>query len=125
MNAPHSSELDTTEQEWLAVCSLADLQPGAGVAILHADRQFALFYLPEEEPNLFAIGNFDPIGKAHVLSRGVVGDVKGELCVASPLYKQHFRLRDGGCIEQPEHSAGSTAVKVKDATVYLPRIAVP
>ena len=32
-----------------------------------------------------------PLGEAFVLSRGIVGDIQDELCVASPLYKQHFR----------------------------------
>ena len=34
-----------------------------------------------------------------MLSRGIVGDLNGELVVASPVYKQHFSLLDGRCIE--------------------------
>ena len=45
------------------------------------------------------IDNYDPIGGANVLSRGMVGDINGELVVASPLYKQHFSLLSGRCLE--------------------------
>jgi nitrite reductase (NADH) small subunit len=36
-----------------------------------------------------------------VLSRGIVGDLRGELVVASPVYKQHFSLVSGRCLEDP------------------------
>jgi len=39
-----------------------------------------------------------------VLSRGIVGDIKGELVVASPLYKQHFSLLTGKCLEDDSAS---------------------
>jgi nitrite reductase (NADH) small subunit len=35
-----------------------------------------------------------------VLSRGIVGDLSGRLVVASPLYKQHFDLQTGACLEE-------------------------
>lgn len=34
-----------------------------------------------------------------MLSRGIVGDLQGELVVASPVYKQHFSLASGQCLE--------------------------
>jgi nitrite reductase (NADH) small subunit len=93
-----------TKPAWRSVCTLADLVPESGVAALVEGRQLALFYLPAEQPVLYAIDNWDPIGKANVLSRGIVGDIGGELVVASPLYKQHFSLRDGRCLEDPNAS---------------------
>ncbi len=84
------------------VCSVQDLVPDSGVAVLYRGKQVALFYLPDMVPKLYALCNFDPIGQAHVLSRGIVGDVRGELVVASPLYKQHFSLITGKCTEEPD-----------------------
>ena len=75
------------------------LQEQAGVCVLINGRQVAVFYLPQEQPGIFAISNWDPIGEANVLSRGIVGDIQGELVVASPLYKQHFNLSNGRCLE--------------------------
>ena len=48
---------------------------------------------------VFAVSNFDPFGKANVLSRGIIGSIGEQLVVASPLYKQHFDLQTGACLE--------------------------
>ena len=69
---------------WQHICTQQDLVAGSGVAALINGEQVALFYLPEQSPPLYAIGNHDPIGGANVLSRGIVGDINGELVVASP-----------------------------------------
>lgn len=83
----------------LIVCSTADLVSHSGVAVKVSEQQLAVFYLPDESPQIYVMDNHDPIGRANVMSRGILGDVKGELVVASPLYKQHFRLRTGVCVE--------------------------
>lgn len=88
--------------DWEVVCSTKDLVEGSGVCALLNDVQVAIFYLPEFETPVFALGNRDPIGGANVLSRGIVGDLGGELVIASPLYKQHFSLRTGACIERDD-----------------------
>ncbi|MEM6582815.1 MAG: nitrite reductase small subunit NirD [Pseudomonadota bacterium] len=90
------------KQAWETVCQQSDLVPGSGVAALLGHEQIALFYLPNERQQIFAVSNRDPIGCANVLSRGIVGDLGGELVVASPLYKQHFSLTSGVCLEDLE-----------------------
>ncbi len=67
------------------------------------------------------MGNFDPIGGANVMSRGIVGDVSGALVVASPLYKQHFSLVTGQCIEQSEVSIPAYRISIADGRVMLHR----
>lgn len=60
--------------------------------------------MPETEvapAQVYAIDNHDPFSNANVIGRGIMGDLKGQLVVASPLYKQHFRLEDGQCLEDP------------------------
>lgn len=84
--------------QWIDVCHVEDLQPNSGVCALVQGQQVAIFYMPEDK-SLFAVNNFDPFGKANVLSRGMIGDIEGEPMVASPLYKQHFNLRTGVCFE--------------------------
>ena len=83
----------------LKICEQTDLVANSGVCAIVEGQQIALFYLPKEIPTVYAIGNWDPIGKANVLSRGMVGDINQRLVVASPLYKQHFDLPTGNCIE--------------------------
>lgn len=86
-------------QNWQAVCKSEDIIAGTGVCAKVADRQVAIFRTGKEQ-QLFALDNFDPIGKANVLSRGLLGSIGEQLVVASPLYKQHFVLATGKCLEE-------------------------
>jgi|TARA_Y100000031_G_scaffold126651_1_gene143889 nitrite reductase (NADH) small subunit len=83
-----------------SLCKRTDLVQNSGVCALMNGCQIALFYLPDESPQVYAVANWDPIGEANVLSRGIVGDIDGRLVVASPLYKQHFDLVTGECLEE-------------------------
>ena len=85
---------------YYVACKLSDLIENSGVCALINGQQVAIFYLPKEMPSVYAIDNFDPIGKANVLYRGIVGDIKGEIVVASPLYKEHYSLTTGKCLEK-------------------------
>ncbi|GAA5217727.1 nitrite reductase small subunit NirD [Corallincola platygyrae] len=87
-----------SNESWIDICKAGDIDAGVGVCALHQGQQVAIFRSSCGE-QLFAIGNYDPFGKANVLSRGLIGSIKGEPVVASPLYKQHFSLRDGVCLE--------------------------
>ena len=77
---------------WHTVCPLTAIVPGTGVCALLDGRQIALFR-PSAEPLVYAIDNQDPFAQANVLSRGLIAEHDGELWVASPVKKQHFRLR--------------------------------
>ena len=84
---------------WVVVCRLHDIVPNTGVCALVGERQVAVFRLDDD--SVYAIDNYDPFSRVNVLSRGIVGDLKGELVVASPVYKQHFSLATGQCLEDP------------------------
>jgi nitrite reductase (NADH) small subunit len=88
---------------WQTVCEQQDLVSNSGVVVWLDGAQVALFYLPDAEGrSLYAIDNHDPQSGANVIGRGLVGSIKGDLVVASPIYKQHFRLEDGSCLEYPQ-----------------------
>ncbi len=112
-------------RDWIAVCKLDDIAPNTGVCALVEGRQVAVFRLDDD--SVFAIDNRDPFSRANVLSRGIVGDLKGELVVASPVYKQHFSLVTGRCIE--DESMGvpvySASVQGEDVLVQKPAAAPP
>jgi assimilatory nitrate reductase catalytic subunit len=80
----------------MRVCSFSEILNNSGVCALVGSEQVAVFRVDDE---VYAVGNHDPFSKANVLSRGIVGDLKGELVVASPVYKQHFSLKTGRCLE--------------------------
>lgn len=104
---------------WQPLCSTADTVANSGVVALLEGQQVALFYLPESEQQVFAIGNCDPKSGANVIGRGIVGHLQGELVIASPLYKQHYRLRDGGCLEYPELNLPVWPVRLNGAVVEI------
>jgi len=90
-------------QDWRPVCRRQDLVPNSGVVALLDGTQIALFYVPQAAGDgVYAIDNRDPKSGANIIGRGIVGHVGGELVVAAPLYKQHFRLADGICVQYPE-----------------------
>lgn len=105
--------------QWYTACSLGDLIEGSGVCALINGQQVAIFYLPAETQPIYAIDNYDPIGGANVLSRGIVGDVQKNLVVASPLYKEHFNLLNGRCIEKPEYSVRVWPVQIIGDSVQV------
>ena len=107
-----------TSENWMEVCQLDDLIINDGVNSLVGDQQIAIFRTSEDD-KIYAIGNYDPIGKAYVLSRGIVGDIKGEPVVASPLYKQHFSLQTGQCLEDDDVRVPAYPVKVVDGMVQI------
>ena len=101
------------------LCQESDLIENSGVCALVKGEQVALFYLPQTEEKVFAISNWDPIGKANVLSSGIVGDLGGNIVVASPLYKQHFDLKTGTCLEDEEATVKTFGVTLNDGKVLL------
>ncbi len=103
--------------EWVTVCKLGDIVPDTGVCALVNRRQIAVYRLSDD--SIHAIDNCDPFSGANVLSRGIVGDLKGELVVASPIYKQHFNLITGQCLEEAEVRVAVFPVRVENGTVLV------
>ncbi|GGJ79390.1 nitrite reductase small subunit NirD [Pseudomonas matsuisoli] len=93
----------TEPMAWQPVCRRDDLVAHSGVVARVGDAQIALFYLPDQaEQPVYALDNRDPKSAANIIGRGIVGQICGDLVIAAPLYKQHFRLKDGSCMEFPE-----------------------
>ncbi|AVX22549.1 Nitrite reductase, small subunit [Pseudomonas syringae pv. atrofaciens] len=115
-NAPTAAQ-----PHWQTLCGRADLVANSGVVAWLDGAQVALFYLPEsaQGEQLFAIDNRDPKSGANVIGRGLIGQIAGELVIASPLYKQHFRLHDGSCIEYPEQRLDVWPVRLKGDQVEI------
>lgn len=104
--------------QWLDVCAVDDLQADSGVCALVAGKQIALFYLTRLDA-VFAVDNFDPVAQANVLSRGMVGDLAGEPMFASPMYKQHYSLKTGICLEDPQIRIGRYDAKIEGGRVMI------
>ena len=100
----------------MKVCRLDDIVPDTGICALVGGEQVAVFRIDQK---IYAIGNRDPFSGANVLSRGIVGDLNGELVVASPVYKQHFSLLTGRCIEDASVSVPVYQAALEGAEVRI------
>lgn len=104
---------------WNAVCTVDDLVPESGIAVWTEEGPVAVFYLPHRLPALFAISHTDPFSGANILARGITGDLKGNAVVASPLYKQHFNLKTGACLEDDSVSVRTYPVLLDGNRILL------
>jgi nitrite reductase (NADH) small subunit len=87
------------------------------VAAWVAGKAVAIFNLGQD--GLYAIDNVDPATGVSVLARGLICEMDGELCVASPLYKQHYRLKTGVCIEDTSLIASPFDIKTEQGQVLV------
>jgi nitrite reductase (NADH) small subunit len=110
---------DLQTDQWTPVCRIDEILPDTGVCALVKGEQVAVFRVGQGADQLYAIANYDPNSGAAVLSRGLVGSIGERIVVASPIYKQHFDLRTGECLEAPAHSVGSYPVRVADGKVWV------
>ena len=109
--------MTTDTLQWTAVCAADDILPNTGVCALVAGRHVAVFRIGDNQ--FHAIDNIDPQSGASVLSRGLVGSLGDRVVVASPLYKNHFDLRTGECLEAPQNSVRPHAVRVDGGRVLV------
>lgn len=88
-----------------AVCALVD---GEQVAIVRTS-----------EGELYAVGNFDPVGRAMVMSRGIVGSRGDRDVIVSPLHKQAYDLATGECLDKDGYWLPVHDVRVHDGIVEV------
>ena len=103
---------------WTDICALEDIVPDTGVCALLGKRQVALFRVGSGN-QVYALSNFDPISKAFVLARGIVGDRGGIPKVASPVFKQSFDLRTGQCLDEGDVRVPCFEARVRQGRVEL------
>lgn len=121
MSQPNALRIPTSSIYWKALCSRKDLVANSGVVAWLEGAQVALFHLPctEQGEQVFAVENRDPRSGANVIGRGIVGSLKGQTVVAAPLYKQHFRLDDGACLEDPQQQLRVWPARLNGDTVEI------
>lgn len=109
--------MSTETLNWTAICAVDEILPDTGVCALVDGHHVAVFRVGQDR--FHAIDNIDPKSGASVLSRGLVGNLGEQVVVASPLYKNHFDLATGACLEFPEHSVRSHGVRVEAGRVWV------
>lgn len=109
--------MDMRALAFTPICSVDDILPDTGVCALVQGRHVAVFRVGQDR--FHAIDNVDPRSGASVLARGLIGSLGDRVVVASPLYKNHFDLLTGECLESPEQSVRAHAVKVDAGKVLV------
>ena len=104
--------------KWTEICQFDDLTANTGICALFEDEHVAIFYCQRTD-QLYAVSNIDPIANASVLSRGIMASLQGDMYVASPLYKQHFNLQTGECLEAPEYQLKVYGVRRENNEIQL------
>ena len=113
------------EPHMIKVCELSDLAENSGVCALVGTVQIAIFTLSGDADNsmVYALSNWDPIGKANVMYRGILCSVADEPAICSPLYKQHYSLLTGACFEHDDKQLTVYPCTVHGNDVYVTRVA--
>lgn len=105
---------------WHDICAESELVENSGICALVEDQQIAIFtVITQESRQLYAVSNWDPIGKANVIYRGIIGSVGDATVVASPLYKEHYCLETGRCIEKDEVSLLTFGIQLRDGRILV------
>lgn len=105
--------------QWADICSVNDILPNMGRCALFEGKQVAIFKVKSKDEQYFAIENYCPFAEANVLSRGLVGSIGDKIVVASPIYKEHFCLETGVCLENDTVSVKTFSVRVEGDKVQL------
>ena len=113
--------MTTTNQQWFDICNIDDILPSMGRCALFNEQQIAIFRVIDQngQENIYAIDNFCPFSESNTLSRGLTGSLTDKIVVASPLYKQHFELSTGLCLEDDSVSVKTYPVRLNGSTVQL------
>lgn len=107
------------------VCEVSDLAENSGVCALIENVQVAIFKLSDgsDASRVYALSNWDPIGKANVMYRGILGSILDEPVICSPLYKQHYSLLTGACFENDDVQLSVYSCVVQGSSVFVARVA--
>lgn len=128
MTQAHALNIESNDPaaHWHPLCQRQDLVANSGVVAWFAGAQIALFLLSQSDTGerVYAVHNRDPQSGANVIGRGMIGHIQGVAVVASPLYKQHFRLADGLCLEQPEVALQAWPVRLNGDRVEIFPLAI-
>lgn len=106
------------DDQWIDVCALDDLTPNTGAGALVGGQAVAIFRVGHEK-RVYVLSNKDPFSQANVMSRGIIGDLQGERVIASPIYKQHFSLATGRCLEDKDQKLSVYPSKIVDGRVWV------
>lgn len=107
----------TTDQAFLPVCRIEDLDVDRGAAALVHGQAIALFRT--QDGRVHALSNHDPFAHTAGLARGIVGRRGDVPFVASPRHGHAFDLRTGRCLDDSTVGVAVYEVRVAGGMVQV------
>jgi nitrite reductase (NADH) large subunit len=110
--------LPTVHRRWVPLVDALAVPRDGGIAVKYGNVQLAVFNFASRGA-WYATQNMCPHKQDMVLSRGIIGDEKGQPKVACPLHKKTFALDSGECLSGDPYRIGTFAVQVNRGMVYV------
>ncbi len=110
-----------TEEEvavWYKAAEISKFPKNGGACVKYREKQIAVFNFTREG-KWYACQNLCPHKMEMVLSRGMIGEEKGEPKVACPLHKNTFSLKTGENLNGSIEAIATYPVKVENGFVYI------
>ena len=114
----NSGPAGDTIKEWFKAAPAEMFPEDGGMAVRYGNEQIAVFNYTSMG-KWFATQNMCPHKLEMSLSRGIIGDAKGEPKVACPFHKRNFSLETGNCLSGDDMHIKVYPVKVEDGYVYI------
>ncbi|MCJ8328743.1 MAG: nitrite reductase small subunit NirD [Lentisphaeria bacterium] len=110
--------LPSTDASWVKVSSVDKFPIDGGRTIKYGKHQIAVYNFASRD-EWYACQNLCPHKREMVLSRGMIGDDKGEPKVACPLHKRTFSLKSGEGLSDDSLAIKTFPVKIEDGDVWV------
>ena len=112
------SFLKNNEVKWFKACNIEDIPANGGACVKYKDLQIAIFNF-SHRGEWYATQNLCPHRFQMALSRGMIGEAKGEPKVACPFHKKTFSLETGKCMDDDQYLIKTYPVKTEDGAIYI------
>lgn len=104
--------------QWYRAAPVSAFLPDSGACVKINDQQIAVFNFAATG-QWYACQNLCPHKMQMILSRGLIGETKGEPKVACPYHKKTFSLRTGENLNGDDYRIDTYPVRVEDGFVYV------
>lgn len=104
--------------KWVRVAQTEDIPADAGACVRVGEMQIAVFNF-SSRGEWYACQNSCPHKRDMVLSRGLLGDLKGEPKVACPQHKKTFSLQTGKNLGGEQYCIRTFPVRIEGREVLL------
>lgn len=111
----------TIEKEtlsWVKAIEISEVPEEGGANVFINGLQIAIFNFTSKR-EWYATQNMCPHRKEMALSRGMIGDKKGEPKVACPFHKKTFSLESGKCLNDPNYEIKTYNLKFENGWIYI------